>query len=103
MDQIKPILTVQEMQRMSAEGNAIYRRKLQALLEPDHEGEEVAIHLVSEDFEVGPRRARPAIGLRRRHPEGGMIMTRVVGPPRPDDSLSLRVMAGLLVGADPSK
>ena len=94
MTQETPILSDDEMERMSRIGHAIYAEKLKAILEPEHNGEEVAIHLDTADYEVGPRRSRPHIALRKRHPEGGMIMLAEVGPPRLDDMLTLRILGG---------
>ena len=93
----EPILSEEELERLSAKGRALYQERLKSLLEPAHNGDEVAIHLDSGDYEVGPRRARPHFTLRRRHPEGGYIMLTPVGPPEPDDLLTLRIAAGKLM------
>ena len=90
----EPIIPEAEMERLSRIGHALYEEKLKPILEPERNGQEVAIHLDTGDYEVAPRRSRPHFALRRRHPEGGLILRMEVGPPRPDDMLTLRIMAG---------
>jgi hypothetical protein len=91
------LLPQEEMDRLSRIGRAIYNGKLKAILEPLLNGQDVAIHLDTGDYEVAPRRARPQFTLRNRHPQGGMILLMKVGPPRPDDLLTLRIAASRLL------
>jgi hypothetical protein len=86
------ILPIEKVEKLSEAGRAIYNEKLRPLLEPEHNGQEVAIHLDTGDYEVGAREQQPALALRQRHPDGRMIMCTLVGPPRPDDMLVYRMM-----------
>ena len=94
-----PLISEDELNRLSAKGHAIYDARLKAILEPGYNGQDVAIHLDTGDYEVGKRASRPAITLRKRHPEGGMIMVTDVGPPRPDDMLAARMLASKLAAS----
>ncbi len=80
-----PVLSEEQMDRLSTMGRALYNEKLKAILKPEFNGQDVAIHLNTGGYEVGKRASRPALTLRKRHPEGGMIMITDVGPPRPED------------------
>jgi|SRR5579883_2266766 len=98
---MEPItLSNPEMDRLSETGHTIYNEKLKPFLEPAFNGQEVAIHLESGDYEVGRRSARPAVVLRQRHPDGGVIMSMLIGPPRSDDVLAYRM---LLSQANPGR
>jgi hypothetical protein len=88
-----PLMSEEEMDYISRTGRAIYQEKLKAILEPEHNGEMVAIHIDTGDYEVGPRKTHPSFALRDRHPEGGKILITDVGIPRPDDTLTQRMMA----------
>ncbi|MGO8670209.1 MAG: hypothetical protein ACLQVD_02410 [Capsulimonadaceae bacterium] len=81
------LISEAELDRLSQIGRTLYDEHLKAVLEPEHNGEDVAIHLDTADYEVGPRRRRPHFAVRKRHPEGGYIMVTTVGPPVPDDPL----------------
>lgn len=86
------LITTDDLDVLSQRGRAIYDEKLKALLEPEHNGQDVAIHLDSGDYQVGPRSARPAVALRRRHQDGGAIMTTLIGPPQSDDTLAYTML-----------
>jgi hypothetical protein len=91
MSQLAPPVSYAERQRISDAGFEIYNRKLKALLEPDLNGQVVAIHLDSEDYEVHTQSSRALGALRSRHPEG-LVVTTDIGPVDPFDPLSLRML-----------
>ena len=57
----------EELELLSAKGNAIYDQTLKAILEPRYNGYEVAIHLDSGDYEVASSACPPARGLDYDH------------------------------------
>lgn len=77
-----PLIAEEELDRLSRIGHALYDEKLKAILEPRYNGQDVAIHLDTGDYEVGSRASKPHFKLRDRHPEGGMIMVTDIGPPK---------------------
>ncbi|MBV9848317.1 MAG: hypothetical protein JO250_01390 [Armatimonadetes bacterium] len=86
-----PILLEDELDRLSQIGRAIYEDKLKAILEPAYNGQVVAIHLDSGDYEVA-KYSRPAwTALRARRP-AGMMMVTDIGPAK-IDSLAVRMLA----------
>jgi len=89
----------EEADRVSTLGHAIYDQRLKGLLEPQYNGQDLAIHVDSGDYEVGRWGARPGITLRKRHPEVGMILLTKVGPPQPDDALAARMLMNKLSSA----
>ena len=91
-----PLITEEELDRLSHIGHAIYDEKLKAILEPEYNGQFVAIHLDTGDYEVGSRSSRPHFKLRDRHPEGGMIMVTDVGL-ADYDRLTMRMIASQLL------
>ena len=77
-------------------GLAIYRDRLQALLEPDHADDVVAIHLDTEDYTVAPSSPEALRAMRRVHPSG-LLFLYTIGPAS-DVGLARR-MSGLGAGA----
>lgn len=102
MSKETPLVPEGEMDRLSAESQAVYDQKLKSLLEPEHNGEVVAIHLDTEDYEVAPQSSRARSLLRSRHPEG-MIVTMDIGPVDPFDPLTLRMLSSQLLAEQPQK
>lgn len=87
---ITPALPSQEdLEQLSARGHAIYDQTLKALLEPQYNGQEVAIHLDSGDYEVATNSPHARRALRARRPEG-LITTTNIGPAKMD-GLTLRM------------
>ncbi len=85
------ILSEDDLDQISARGWAIYEEKLKAILEPEHNGQIVAIHLDSGDYEVA-KYSRPAwTALRARRPHG-LLMITDIGPAK-IDSLTIRMLA----------
>ncbi len=87
--------TEDEMEQLSAKGHAIYNQTLKATLEPHYNGQEVAIHLDSGDYEVAGNSPHARKALRARRPEG-LIMTTNIGPPK-IDGLTLRMLGSQLL------
>lgn len=86
------------MEQLSAKGRAIYDQTLKAILEPQYNGQEVAIHLDSGDYEVAKNSPTASRAVRARHPIGLMMVTDV-GPAKMD-RLALRMRGNqLLSGA----
>lgn len=88
----------EEMEQLSAKGRAIYDQTLKAVLEPQYNGQVVAIHLDSGDYEVAKNSPTASRALRARHPVGLMMVTDV-GPAR-IDSLTLRMLGNQLLSGD---
>jgi hypothetical protein len=91
-----PPASDEERRRISDSGLEIYNRKLKALLEPDLNGQIVAIHLDSEDYEVAPHASSALAKLRTRHADG-LVVTTDIGPVDPFDPLSLRMLGRQLM------
>ena len=88
------VISDEEMERLSTLAAAIYRDRLQAMLEPVHTGEWVAIHLDSGDYALGPSSPDALRVLRKQQPQG-FVVTRLVGPEREDPTL-YRMLASQL-------
>ncbi len=58
----------------------VYRTRLKALLEPCHNGSQVAIHVPDEDFEVAPTAAEAVTRLKKRHPNSVFVLLEVGRP-----------------------
>lgn len=81
-----------EIEQWSAKAHGIYDDTLKAILEPQFNGQIVAIHPDSGDYEVAENSPRARRNLRARRPQG-FILTTNIGPARMD-SLTLRMIAG---------
>ena len=60
---------------------AIYESRLKAILEPEHTGEAVAIHIDTEDYALGKSHSEAVHALLARHQPDGRIVTHTIGPP----------------------
>ncbi len=63
---------------LATRGNAIYRDRIQPLVEPKRHGEFVIIDVDSEDYEVDPDQLTATHRLLARHP-GARVWVRRVG------------------------
>jgi hypothetical protein len=61
-------------------GVQIYERKLRLILEPQFNGQFVAIDVESEDYEVASEAREASIRLRERHPNAQVLVERVGFP-----------------------
>ena len=76
-------------------GRTIYEDKLKSILEPNHNGEAVAIHVDTGDYALGNSHHAAAQALMVRHAADGRIVTLTIGLPTDTDSrLATRVAAG---------
>ncbi|MGO8672255.1 MAG: hypothetical protein ACLQVD_12920 [Capsulimonadaceae bacterium] len=57
-----------------------YRTSLRELLEPEHNGDHVAIHVPSGSYLVDKWAGQASRALRAKHPEGGGIVVHKIGP-----------------------
>ena len=80
---------------LAEQGRAIYESRLKALLELEHSGEAVAIHVDTEDYVLGKSHSEAAHALLARHQPDGRIVTLTIGPPTDQDlRLATRITAG---------
>jgi hypothetical protein len=82
-----PIASQEELERIADAGYAIYNEKLKSILEPTHNGQVVAIHLDSGDYEVARNSPLAWKALQKRHAEGLMAILHI-GPPKFDPMMS---------------
>src|SRR4030095_11518843 len=75
-----------ELLRLSELGFALYNERLRGLLDPEHNGQTVAIHLESGDYAVAANSPAALRALRVRRP-AGKVMTMTIGPEKPDPAL----------------
>lgn len=79
----------------SQRGVTIYREKLRPILEPEHNGEAVAIHVGTGDYTVARSHTEARRTLLERHEPDGLIVTLTIGPPTPTDiDMASRFLAG---------
>ena len=80
---------------LGRKGLEIYQTRLQADLEPGHNGEAVAIHVDTGDYAVADTHSHAARALLSRHERDGRIVTFTIGPPTDSDlRLAARIVAG---------
>lgn len=68
------------MQTIEERGQTIYNERLKALLEAEHLGDAVAIHLDTGDYVVNRNWSKAIRELWKKHPEGE-IYAQFIGPP----------------------
>lgn len=76
-------------------GLEIYEGQLRALLEPEHNGDAVAIHVDTGDYAIAPNTPEAMRALRKTHPTG-LLFLYTIGPS--DDYGLARRMMGLTPG-----
>jgi hypothetical protein len=86
----------QPLDDVTRHGLTIYQERLQAILEPDHTGEVVAIYINTGDHTVAPSSPEALRAMRRIHP-AGLLFLYTIGPC--EDYGLTRRMAGLGTGA----
>ncbi len=85
----------QPLTDVTERGLAIYESRLKALLEPDHLGEVVAIHVDSGEYTVATSSPDALRAMRRLQPSG-LLFLYTIGP---SEDLGLaRRMSGLATG-----
>ena len=79
---------------LAEQGRTIYENRLKPMLEPEHTGEAVAIHVDTQDYAVAATHREAARALLLRHAPDGRIVTLTIGPPTDEDvRLVSRVVA----------
>ncbi len=87
----------QPLDEVTLRGLAIYESRLKVILEPEHCGEVVAIHIDSGEHTVAASSPEAMRAMRRVHPSG-LLFLYTIGPAH-DHDLARR-MAGLGTGAE---
>jgi hypothetical protein len=86
---------ISHLSPVSQRGVAIYREKLKSVLEPEHNGEAVAIHVGTGDYVVARSQTEARRTLLKRHKPDGQIVTLTIGPPTPTDiDMAARFLTG---------
>jgi len=74
-------------------GTAIYE-ELKAVLEPEHNGRAIAIHVDTGEYAIASTQAGARREMHERRPEG-LLFSRTIGPPTERDyALMYRLLAG---------
>src|SRR5262249_13731468 len=87
----KTLQSRNDLARASKLGRDFYEERLKAVLEPDQNGQTVAVHFDSADYAVASNSPEARRALRARHPEG-LIMTMKIGP-SDDGPIASRLLA----------
>ncbi len=87
--------TEEEIKLLTGKAHAIYESKLKSILEPQFNGQIVAIHVDSGDYEVAKHSATATRAIRARHP-GTLALILDIGPPR-IDSLTMRMLGSQIL------
>ncbi len=87
----------QPLDEVTRRGLKIYEEKLKPLLEPEHFGEVVAIHVDTGDYRVAASSPEAMRAMRRVHPSG-LLFLYTIGPAQ-DHGLARRMM-GLGTGTE---
>jgi len=83
------------LSRLAEQGRAIYEGTLKSVLEPEHNGEAVAIHIETGDYALGNSHSAAARALMARHAADGQIVTLTIGlATDADQRLARRVAVG---------
>jgi len=85
-------MTAEAMDRLTERGLAIYEEKLKPQLEPERNGQVVAIHVDTEDYALGRNSYEAMRGIRARHPDGRLVILTI--GQEPDYALAARFLAG---------
>lgn len=88
-------MTDGEHEALSNRGLAIYEEKLRPLLEPEFDNKFVAIHVESEDYEVDTYSGGAMRAIRKRHPQGFLVIMKIGSGP--EWGLAARLFAGRLM------
>ena len=85
-----------EMDEATRRALALYESRFKSALQPQHNGEFVAIHPDSEDYVVAPTSGDAMRAMYRRHPEGRVLL-HLIGPAPADSGLAARMLGTRLV------
>jgi hypothetical protein len=81
------------MESIEERGQAFYEQHLKLLLEPEHNGQAVAIHLDTGDYKIHRNWAVALRELRELHPDGETYAL-FIGPPAPREMALATLLAG---------
>jgi hypothetical protein len=84
-----------ELDEVSRRGVAFYDEKLKAILEPEHNGKHVGVHLDSGNYVVERTSGEARRALRRRHPDGQLFFMYI--GPADDDPMTARILGSQLL------
>jgi hypothetical protein len=90
------IMTDEEHEALSNRGLAIYEEKLKPILEPKFDKKFVAIHVDTEDYAVADSSGDAMRAMRKRRPEGRLVIMRIGN--EPEWGLAARLLASQMVG-----
>lgn len=79
------LTTEANLSPLGEQARNIYETRLRTLLERDHLGQAVAIHVDSGDYAVASSHNEAARLLLARHERDGRIVTLTIGPPTDTD------------------
>ena len=74
-------------------GMRLYESRIRELVEPDHIGEYIAIHVDSGDYVIERSSPHAMRSLLKIHPADGRLFIRRIGD-QPDYALAARIQAG---------
>ena len=81
---------------LDREGNALYESTIKSIVEPQFEGQFVAIHVDSDDYAIGKSTAKATRALRKKQAINGRIYIRKIGD-EPEYGLAFRLLGGVLL------
>lgn len=87
-----PLVSDEVMDELGQRGSAIYE-KLKPILEPAFDKKFVAIHVDTEDYEVGRSSGDAWRAMLKRRPVDGRLFIRKIGS-EPEYGLAARMLAG---------
>ena len=85
----------EEAERLSEQGLAVYENKLKPLLEPFYNNQYVSIHVETEDYALGASSGDAMRAIRKRHPQGWLVMLKIGG--EPEWGLAARLLVGQMM------
>lgn len=88
-------MTDEEREALSSRGLAIYDEKLKPILEPQYDKKYVAIHVGTGDYAVADSSGDAMRAMRKRYPEGWLVMKRIGS--EPEWGLAARLLVGKMM------
>jgi len=92
-----PLVSEEYLQELAERGQVIYDR-LKPALEPEFNGQHIAIHVDTEDYALAKFSTLAARELSHRHPVDGRIFSRQVGPGPDTDFVARHAAMDILAG-----
>ena len=88
-------MTDEEREALSSRGLAIYDEQLKPVLEPQYDKKYVAIHVETGDYAVADSSGNAMRAIRKRYPEGWLVMKRIGN--EPEWGLAARLLVGKMM------